>query len=120
MARPPLYYRISSFAFAMPAVAMLGLATLLFAGTGKAFAGHDPGLSAWAVPLDHVIEFRILDRDVLDDLFVWIEPRPASDVPTETLTVSASVEPVVTGRADVSDQPMAGAWGHGAGPPLRL
>lgn len=119
MARLPRY-RIPSLAFAMPALALLGLAALLFAGTGKAFAGHDPGLSAWAAPLDHVIEFRILERDVVDDLFVWIEPRPASDVPTKTLIVPAPVVAAVTDRADVSDQPMAGAWGHGAGPPLRL
>ena len=118
MARPPRY-RILSFAFAMPSLAMLGLGALLIAGTGKAFAGHDPGLSAWEMTVDRAVVW-ILDRDVLDDFFVALEPRPASDVPTKTLTVPAPIVAAVTGRADVSDQPMAGAWGHGAGPPLRL
>ena len=113
-------YRILSFAFALPALAMLGLGALLFAGTGKAFAGHDPGLSAWEAGVSHEIVFRVFDRDVLDDFFVSVEPRPANDVPAGTQTVSAPVAVAVTARGDVSDQPMAGAWGHGAGPPLPL
>ncbi len=113
-------HRILSFAFAQPALAMLGLGALLFAGTGKAFAGHDPGLSAWEAGVSHEIVFRILDSDVLDDLFVFVEPRPASVVPAGTQTVSAPIVAAVTARGDVSDQPMAGAWGHGAGPPLPL
>ncbi len=116
MANPNFRYRILSRAFGLSAFAALGLMVFLNAGIGFAASDHT-GLTGWEMPsVEYVI---VVDRDPLYDLLFSLdfETLPPTALPEAPLVIEPPLAVVVTVRGDVSDEPMSGAWGHGADPP---